>query len=46
MEIVKEKLLNNDRYLHHFYCNYLNIELNRLLTINCSREKRIKKKKD
>ena len=34
----KEQLLNNYRYLHHYHCNHLNSELNRILTIKCSRE--------
>lgn len=41
----KEKIMNNDRYLHHFHCSILNAELNMLLTKECSREK-IKQKKE
>lgn len=38
MNHLIEPLKNNDRYLHHFHCNHLNSELNRILTIKCSRE--------
>ena len=38
MDKFIEQLKNNDRYLHHFHCNHLNSELNRILTIKCSRE--------
>lgn len=38
MNHLIEPLKNNDRYLHHFHCNHLNSELNRILTVKCSRE--------
>lgn len=45
IENIKEQLKNNDRYLHHYYCNHLNVELNRTLTIKCDRETTKQKEK-